>query len=94
MRNLQKGFAIPIIIAIVALLVVGGGVYFYTSNTVEAPSNISDIVGGDRDAYGCIGSAGYTWCAVKDKCLRVWEEKCEQTPINSGPGDKDGLGGY
>lgn len=34
------------------------------------------IVGGDRDAHGCIGSAGYTWCAAKEKCLRSWEEEC------------------
>jgi putative hemolysin len=35
------------------------------------------IVGGDRDSHGCIGSAGYSWCEAKQKCLRVWEEKCE-----------------
>lgn len=35
------------------------------------------IVGGDKDIHGCIGSAGYSWCEVKQKCLRVWEEKCE-----------------
>ncbi len=35
------------------------------------------LVGGDRDAHGCIGSAGYTWCEAKQKCLRIWEEKCE-----------------
>lgn len=35
------------------------------------------VVGGDRDAHGCIGSAGYSWCEIKKKCLRVWEEKCE-----------------
>ncbi len=35
------------------------------------------VVGGDRDRHGCIGSAGYTWCEEKQKCLRVWEEKCE-----------------
>jgi len=35
------------------------------------------VVGGDKDSHGCIGSAGYTWCQVKQKCLRVWEEKCE-----------------
>jgi hypothetical protein len=33
-------------------------------------------VGGDRDEHGCIGSAGYSWCAVKNKCLRTWEENC------------------
>lgn len=35
------------------------------------------LVGNDRDTHGCIGSAGYSWCEVKQKCLRVWEEKCE-----------------
>src|SRR5574340_984848 len=35
------------------------------------------IPGGDRDEHGCIGSAGYSWCGAKSKCLRVWEEKCE-----------------
>ena len=34
------------------------------------------IVGGDKDEHGCIGSAGYTWCAAKEKCLREWEEPC------------------
>ena len=37
----------------------------------------SPIVGGDKDIHGCIGSAGYTWCATKNKCLRTWEEKCD-----------------
>jgi hypothetical protein len=32
--------------------------------------------GSDRDAHGCIGSAGYTWCEAKQKCLRQWEEPC------------------
>jgi len=32
--------------------------------------------GCDRDAHGCIGSAGYTWCEAKQTCLRVWEEDC------------------
>lgn len=35
------------------------------------------VVGNDRDAHGCIGSAGYSWCEPKQKCLRTWEEKCE-----------------
>lgn len=34
------------------------------------------MVGGDRDEHGCIGSAGYSWCQTKSKCLRVWEESC------------------
>jgi hypothetical protein len=34
------------------------------------------IIGNDKDKHGCIGSAGYTWCEEKQKCLRVWEEDC------------------
>lgn len=33
--------------------------------------------GSDRDEYGCIPSAGYTWCDALQKCIRPWEEKCE-----------------
>lgn len=32
------------------------------------------MVGGDRDAKGCIGSAGYRWSVAKNKCIRLWEE--------------------
>lgn len=31
------------------------------------------IVGADRDAHGCIGSAGYTWCGRELACVRSWE---------------------
>ena len=34
------------------------------------------IVGNDTDAHGCKGSAGYSWCDAKQKCLRAWEENC------------------
>ncbi len=30
-------------------------------------------VGGDKDVQGCIGSAGYKWCAKTGKCERPWE---------------------
>jgi hypothetical protein len=42
------------------------------------------MVGGDRDAHGCIGSAGYTWCAVKNKCLRPFEESCGKVDESGG----------
>jgi len=29
--------------------------------------------GSDRDAHGCIGSAGYTWCRQSGQCERPWE---------------------
>jgi len=50
MKNLQKGFAtIPLIIAIVAVLVIAGGVYFYETKTkspadtdIQSQNNLSD----------------------------------------------------
>ena len=27
----------------------------------------------DRDAHGCIGSAGYQWCEHTQRCERPWE---------------------
>lgn len=29
--------------------------------------------GSDRDAHGCIGSAGYAWCGASGQCERPWE---------------------
>ncbi|MGN8185327.1 hypothetical protein ACTJLD_04990 [Burkholderia sp. 22088] len=31
------------------------------------------MVGSDRDAHGCIGSAGYSWCETTQRCERPWE---------------------
>lgn len=46
-------------------------------------------IGGDRDGHGCIPSAGYSWCAEKQKCIRVWEDNCTETcgdcPLLSTP---------
>lgn len=40
MRNSQKGFMVPLLIAIIALLVIGGGVYVYNKEKVETPAVI------------------------------------------------------
>ena len=99
--NYQKGFVTPLIIVIVAILAIGGGLYFYnnqkfvtcwpyckgmTDQDREAIKQsaidqgaTTTLVGGDRDVHGCIPSAGYSWCEVKNKCLRPWEETCVAT---------------
>lgn len=38
------------------------------ANRDEAP-----MPGSDRDAHGCIGSAGYVWCEKTGQCERPWE---------------------
>lgn len=32
------------------------------------------LLGGDSDSHGCIGSAGYTWSEVQKDCIRLWEK--------------------
>ena len=39
----------------------------------------SEVVGGDRDKHGCIGSAGYQWCEKLGKCVRPWELELADT---------------
>lgn len=39
----------------------------------ESASQQAPMVGNDRDAHGCIGSAGYLWCAKTAQCERPWE---------------------
>lgn len=39
-----------------------------------------ELIGGQKDEHGCLGPAGYSWCEIKQKCLRVWEEPCEIAP--------------
>lgn len=43
------------------------------SQPVRAPADHPPVVGGDRDAHGCIPSAGYSWCARTAQCERPWE---------------------
>jgi hypothetical protein len=46
---------------------------------LEAGNSQTQLLGGDRDEHGCIGSAGYSWCEARQKCLRPWEEQCVST---------------
>ncbi|MCQ9634077.1 hypothetical protein MP477_03810 [Chryseobacterium sp. WG23] len=44
------------------------------------------IKGGDRDAHGCIGSAGYTYSQIKKDCVRTFEEKIKLKEVSSDGG--------
>lgn len=39
-------------------------------------------IGGDKDAHGCLTSAGYTWSAVKKQCIRVFELAIKLDEVN------------
>ena len=47
-----------------------GETVYQTQNDSAA---VATVVGGDRDAQGCIGSAGYQWCEKLQQCARPWE---------------------
>ncbi|NKF50654.1 serine protease [Shewanella sp. WXL01] len=38
-----------------------------------AQTEPKNMPGSDRGEHGCIGSAGYTWCAATNQCERPWE---------------------
>lgn len=46
-------------------------------------SDVPVIVGGDQDAHGYKGSAGYSWNSQAQKCLRPWESKVRVITIDS-----------
>lgn len=54
-------------------------------NMTTPATTTAMMPGSDRDSHGCIGSAGYTWCEAKQKCLREWEEPCTaSSPVPPG----------
>ena len=57
----------------------------YIEESVMEPGEDEPLVGGDKDEHGCIGSAGYTWCEAKQKCLRTWEEECTAKEVKEYP---------
>ena len=61
-------------------IIAAGGAGYVVIKKFQVSSQPQPIIGGDKDEHGCIGSAGYSWCAVKQKCLRVREEQCEAAP--------------
>ncbi|MCE9640159.1 MAG: hypothetical protein K8S22_08435 [Betaproteobacteria bacterium] len=43
--------------------------------TACTPASVptTNLLGADRDAHGCIPSAGYSWCQRTGQCERPWE---------------------
>jgi hypothetical protein len=80
---------------IMIALVFGAGVLIACTNqkTLAAPSTPSaepthsavpiPLPGSDRDAHGCIPSAGYSWCAKENSCVRSWELAAKKSFANT-----------
>jgi len=74
-------------LVVIAAFFIGGLIIFGSRPKAATPSGQPPgqtiapfanlpALGSDRDEHGCIGSAGYTWCPLTQKCQRVWEESC------------------
>lgn len=73
-----------ILIAAAVVLAIAGGWYLYSKYFSGNSADQPQIIGGDKDKGGCLIGAGYSWCESKQKCLRVWEEKCDPGFIKKG----------
>jgi hypothetical protein len=60
---------------IFALIVAGTSVLFAQEK--------EPIMGADKDAQGCIASAGYTYSQLKKECIRTFEQKIQLKEIAS-----------
>lgn len=52
-------------------------------DTPEAPAG-ETMTGSDKDEHGCVASAGYTWCSVQERCIRLWEEGIKLSAVGAG----------
>ena len=66
-------------VGVFVAVLLGLWLYIWALGNVAYQNKAQELIGGQKDAHGCLGPAGYSWCEVKQKCLRVWEEKCEAT---------------
>lgn len=63
------------ILILLAIIIIGTAVFIVLKNT----GTQRNLVGGDKDIHGCLGSAGYLWCEAKASCIRPWENYCTAT---------------
>ncbi len=49
-------------------------IFAFGCDTAKDPQ----VIGGDKDDHGCLIAAGYQWCPSEQKCVRAWEEYCEE----------------
>jgi hypothetical protein len=83
---MKKSNAVSILLTVfISSAVIISFAYAVNSYLINKPKSVQEnnqeinsnqIIGGDRDEHGCLGPAGYSWCEIKQKCLRVWEEEC------------------
>ncbi len=56
------------------LLLMCVSILFTGCGNSQSKKSEDNKVGDDKDAHGCIASAGYTWSEVLKDCIRLWEK--------------------
>jgi hypothetical protein len=67
MKN-NKIILVIIILVILLILIIVLNYNF----SLEKQENVR-VIGGERDEYGCLGPAGYSWNESIGACIREWE---------------------
>ncbi len=80
MKNIQKGFVVPLVIAIIAVLAIGGGIYYSKNKKVSISQEHSDWKTYTNKTYG-----------FETKYPSSWSVEEKNTPIVPRNGG-DGLG--
>jgi membrane-bound inhibitor of C-type lysozyme len=63
-----------IIFLVIVIVITLSFFYIFKNNNKDV-----NLIGGEQDAHGCLGSAGYSWCEARQLCIRPWEEYCTAT---------------
>lgn len=74
MKKLILPFILFLLVAAIAIVIYRGSVQKKNSLTTDKTQ-----IGVQKDAHGCIASAGYSWCEAKQKCLQASKESCQNT---------------
>ncbi len=79
---MKKTFTLSI--AALAFAACNNGTPQQADNAAEEPTTPQQetMVGDDRDEHGCIGSAGYSWSALRGECIQVFEVGTRLNPMD------------
>ena len=73
-------------------LLLAGFLLLTACNTSHrVPCTSKPLVGSDRDAHGCIASAGYQWSELLKDCIRPFEKGIRMSPVSD---PSSSLGAY